>query len=288
MPPSATLPAMPPAARRVGAVPVAGRGVVAVEQAGARSIVRQAYATSPLRLLMPRNHGHAAWVFTSTFGGGMVDGDGVDLSIDVAPEASAYVSTQASTKIYPSPRGTRADLRVRVGRGGALALVPDPVVCFAGARYHQEQRVHLDAGASLVLVDWVTSGRRTRGERWAFDHYAGRTVVTSDGRPIVHESLRLDPADGPLASRMGRFDVLAVAIVAGPRFAHLASSLAESVAAMRVGRGSDLLVAAAALESGGCVMRVAGRSVEQVGHLLRERLRDVSAWLGDDPWSRKW
>src|SRR5262249_1424300 len=107
VPPSSTMLPGPGRSRSAGALeprasdrPAAGHGVVVVEQVGERSVVSRAYATSPLRLLMPRNHGHAAWVFTSTFGGGMVDGDGVDLSIEVAPEASAYVSTQASTKIY--------------------------------------------------------------------------------------------------------------------------------------------------------------------------------------------
>ena len=31
----------------------------------------------PLRLLTPANHGHAAWVYTSSYGGGLVDGDRV-------------------------------------------------------------------------------------------------------------------------------------------------------------------------------------------------------------------
>jgi urease accessory protein len=269
-------------------VPVAGRGVIAVERAGDRSVVRRAYATSPLRLLTPTNHGHAAWIFLSTFGGGMVDGDRVDLSIGVSPGASAYVSTQASTKIYRSPRGTRAETRAHVAAGGALVFVPDPVVCFAGARYHQEQHVDLEDDASLALVDWVTSGRRASGERWHFDRYAGRTTVRRNGRPLVHESLLLDQAQGPLAARMGRVDVLAVAIVTGGRFGATATAMLERVAAMRVSRGSAMLVAAAPLEPDGCVLRVAGQSVEQVGHVLRDHMRDVSAWLGDDPWRRKW
>ncbi len=95
------------------------------------------------------------------------------------------------------------------------------------------------------------------------------------------DALRLDPADG-LCQALGRFDVLAIAIVAGPRFAHVARSMVESVAAMRVGRGGDLLVGAAAIDAEGCVLRVAGRSVEQVGHLLAQ-LAAVATWLGDDP-----
>ena len=52
----------------------AGSGSVRISRAGARSLVTRARAVSPLRLLMPRNHGCGAWLYTSTYGGGLVDG----------------------------------------------------------------------------------------------------------------------------------------------------------------------------------------------------------------------
>jgi hypothetical protein len=38
----------------------------------------------------------------------------------------------------------------------------------------------------------------------------------------------------------------------------------------------------------GCLLRIAGRSVEQVGQALREYLAIVPSMLGDNPWARKW
>jgi urease accessory protein len=325
----------------------------------ARSRVSAAYAASPLRLLTPANHGHAAWVYTSSYGGGLVDGDAIVLDVDVGAGASAFVSTQASTKVYKSPRGTSSELRARVGEDGLLVVAPDPVVCFAASRYRQVQRFDLAPGAALVAVDWMSSGRRASGERWVFDAYDARLSVRLDGQLLVHDRLRLTAEDGALAARMGRFEVLAILVIAGnaERAANTeraegaehagstgradskqcsdrtecagrgesvgavvqraAAALVSRIGARPVDRRADLLLAATPLAAAatpplattspaappraatplaetppgvgsGCVVRIAGVSVEQVGRTLRDCLDFVPALLGDDPWTRKW
>ena len=195
--------------------PRPGRGRVVVERVRGRSVVCRAYATSPLRLLTPRNHGHAAWVYTSSHGGGLVDGDDVAVRASVGAGAAAFLATQSATKVYRSPRGTRTALDAEVGENGLLVAAPDAVVCFAGSRYRQTQRVAIAAGGRLVLVDRVTSGRRESGERWLFDEYVSRTAVHLGGRLLVHDAVALRASDGRLTARFGRYDVLAVAMVIG-------------------------------------------------------------------------
>ena len=253
-----------------------------------RSVVSRAYATSPLRLLTPANHGHAAWIYTSSFGGGLVDGDRIAMDIDVGAGAAAFLSSQASTKVYRSPRGTSADLRARVAADGLLVVAPDPVVCFAGARYRQAQTFDLADRAALVLLDWISSGRHASGERWAFDEYHGRITVRLEGRLLVHDALALRAADGDLRARLGRFDVLAVAVLAGATMAGIASSLVAAGSTIPLQRSADQFVAVSPLGDGGCVVRLAGTSVERVGRRLRELLAFLPALLGDDPWTRKW
>jgi urease accessory protein len=259
-----------------------------VIRSGSRSVVSRAYATSPLRLLTPANHGHAAWIYTSSFGGGLVDGDRIAMDIDVGPGAAAFISSQASTKIYRSPGGTSADIHARVAADGLLVFAPDPVVCFSGARYRQTQTFELADRAALVLVDWLSSGRHAAGERWAFDEYHGRITVRLDGRLLVHDALALRAADGNLRARLGRFDVLAVMVLAGATLAGAASSLVATALAAPLPRCADQLVAATALRDCGCVVRFAGTSIERVGRTIREFLGFLSAQLGDDPWIRKW
>ena len=187
-------------------------------RSGTRTVLAKAFATSPLRLLTPKNHGDAAWVFLASFGGGLVDGDRIDLDVEVERDTSALISTQASTKIYRSPRGCAQRVKARVADGAALALVPDPVVCFAGAKYTQEIQIDLAPRASLFLFDGYTSGRAACGERWMFARYASRTVVARSGRAVVVDATRLDQTDEPLAARMGRFGVVLSLLAIGPRF----------------------------------------------------------------------
>jgi len=253
-----------------------------------RSVVSRAYATSPLRLLTPDNHGHAAWVYTSSYGGGLVDGDRIAIDVEIDAGAAAFISTQASTKVYRSPRGTSAELHARVAADGLLVLAPDPVVCFAASRYRQTQRFDLARGAALVAIDWMTSGRRASGERWLFREYVAQLSARLDGTLLVHDALALRSEDGDLPARMGRFEVIAVIVLIGVTLRDASSEIVSRIASMPVTRRADRLLSASALGDAGCVIRIAGTSVEQVGRTMRELLGFVPAMLGDDPWIRKW
>jgi urease accessory protein len=275
------------------AAPARRRGVLAVARGPRGSTVTRAYAESPLKWLTPATRGEAAWVFASSYGGGLVGGDHLGVEIDVGDGAAAFLSTQASTKVYRSPAGASTRLAARVASGGLLVSLPDPVVCFASSDYCQTQTLAIDASAGLVALDWMTSGRRGSGERWAFDAYASTTSLRVDGRLVLHDAVRLSAMDGELASRAGRIDVLVVVIIAGERLAAQAARLVATVSAMPVERRAPVVVSAAplpglALAPPGCVVRLAGEHVEDVRGVLRRLLDFVPGLLGDDPWARKW
>jgi urease accessory protein len=259
-----------------------------VERSGGRSVVTRAYATSPLRLLTPANHGSAAWIYTSSYGGGLVDGDAIDIDVTVGPGAAAFVSTQASTKVYRSPCGTATGVRGRVGRGALLVVAPDPVVPFTGARYRQVQRFDIAGDGALVVTDALSSGRRAFGERWAFSEYYGLIEVFIDGRRLVYDAMALRAADGDLAARLGRFDALVVAIVAGGPLGPDAARLVAGASALPVARGADPFVTTSPLGADGCIVRIAAGSMERAVRSLRALLAFVPDRLGEDPWTRKW
>ncbi|KAJ1926255.1 hypothetical protein IWQ60_003948 [Tieghemiomyces parasiticus] len=69
-------------------------------------------------------------------------------------------------------------LTAHVAAGAYLVLLPSPVTCFKDSRFVQHQTFHLeDPTASLVLLDWVTSGRMSRGESWQFELYSSTNLV---------------------------------------------------------------------------------------------------------------
>lgn len=264
-----------------------GSGNLAFERVGAATVLRTARAESPLRLLTPRNHGQGAWVFAATFGGGLVDGDTVTLDLTLAPGSTGLVGTQASTKVYRCPTGVcRQDLTAAVGADALLVLVPDPVVCFADARYEQTIAVELAEGASLVLLDTLTAGRSARGERWQFARYASRLTVTRGGATLVSDALLLDPAHGEIAPRFGRFDAVATLLLIGPR----AKSLRDAAIARAPApaRAAPLVEAVSPIGDDAALIRVAGVAIEGVTTSVRAYLAGLAIVLGDDPFARKW
>jgi urease accessory protein len=264
-----------------------GRGRVVFERAGARTVLAAVRAESPLRLLTPRNHGRAAWVIAASFGGGLVDGDAVRIEVDVGRGAAGLLGTQASTKVYRCPTATsRQEMRARVGDGGLLVSIPDPVACFAGARYAQIVDVALAPAASLVLIDAFTAGRTARGERWDFLRYAARTTVTRAGAPLFEDAIVLDPAHGDLRPRMGRFEAFATIALFGPEAAALRDAALEASPLPR--RGAALVQSASPIGADGAVVRVAGASAEAVTIAVRAQLAGLAELLGDDPFARKW
>ena len=234
---------------------------------------------------MPRNHGPGAWVFLSSYGGGLVDGDRLCIRVDAAPGTMAFIGTQASTKVYRSRTGSSQTLEIRIAEGAALALVPDPVVAFAGARYAQRIDVVMAPDASIALFDAYTCGRSARGERWQFARFESKTTIARDGRVVLVDSTRLDPAHGSVSDRMAGFDVIGCVVAIGPRFAGMRSALREAVSSPPRAR---TLCSASPLGNDGLVLRFAADHFENASCALRPSFRALARELGDDPFVRKW
>jgi urease accessory protein len=268
-----------------------GRAHLEVELVFGESTATSASATSPLKLLTPCSRGKSVWAYASNFGGGMVAGDETRLDLRIGPEARCFVGTQASTKIYRNPaqlpcsHTTQAVLE----RGSLLVFAPDAVQAFAGSSYRQRQEFHLANGAALVLVDWFTSGRAARGERWEFDTFQSRNDAFVDGQRVFVDSILLNSDDGAVdsAHRAGRFNCFAMLLLLGQSVREAAATLVAEISSRPVERNATLVCSASPVQDG-AVLRVAGEDVESVSREIKQRLNFLAEFLGDDPWARKW
>jgi urease accessory protein len=271
--------------------PPVGHGLLELSHVAGKTEVTRCQAHSPLKLLTPRGRHEAAWVYTSTFGGGMVAGDQTELQVRMKPQARCVLTTQASSKIYrdPQQRGCRQLVEVDAESESLLVVAPDYVTCFAEASFRQQQDFRLDPQASLVVVDWLTSGRRSFGESWDFSRYQSGLNVHVDGQHVLSDTLLLDNRDGPIDGpfRLGRFHCIGLMLLVGPQVEPAARQLCEQVTARPVEPGAELIESVSE-QSWGAVYRIAGISTEPVAARLRERLSFLKPLLGDEPWARKW
>lgn len=168
-------------------------------------------------------------LYLLTYGGGLLPGDHIEVSIKLEPRTRMVVTTpQGSTKIFKTEPGndngiklikghrkqmpanqhlanmSQQSLDVHIGRQAALCYLPDPSVPFKNSRYAQVQTFTVDASAkgdersSLCVLDWVTQGRTSRGENWNFRFWRGRNEVwatdekTGKSRLLLRDSVILD------------------------------------------------------------------------------------------------
>ncbi|KAG2192159.1 hypothetical protein INT46_009393 [Mucor plumbeus] len=77
-----------------------------------------------------------------------------------------------------------------------LLVIPDPVTCFRDSSFQSKQLFELqDNSSQLVLLDWFTSGRITRGESWSFRHYSSRIDIKVAGKWIIKDAMVLEDED---------------------------------------------------------------------------------------------
>ena len=289
-----------------------GRASLHVSLVFNQSTITAAYASTPMKLLTPRSRGASVCAYVSNFGGGLVAGDQTRLDLHLGSGARCFVGTQASTKVYRNPSHLACEhvTQGSIEANALLVFAPAPVQPFAESSYSQRQVFHLGPGAGLVLLDWFISGRRARGERWAFAHFDTRNEVwrSADGDQgsveqqlagvdhdrdstecLFIDSLRLDPSEGALGSsfRAGRFNCFAMLLLLGAPVEHLGLQLLQETKHFPVERQAGLMVSASPLKQG-AVLRVAGQEFTQVESFLRVQLARLKDLLGEEPWSRRW
>ncbi|EEA29011.1 hypothetical protein TMatcc_002629 [Talaromyces marneffei ATCC 18224] len=205
-------------------------------------------------------------LYLLTYGGGLLPGDHIDVSITLEPRARLVVTTpQGSTKIYKTPpegRGpgkipvldddmSRQTLDVHIGSEAGLCYLVDPSAPFKDSRYEQVQVFTVDGSqigmkrSSLCVLDWVTQGRSSLGENWDFQIWKGRNEVWSEDkimgkrRLLLRDALVLDDeaASQPhsqqdnlrlVRERTHPHGVLGTLILYGPMFDQLGSFFMES------------------------------------------------------------
>ncbi|MDX6597447.1 MAG: urease accessory protein [Gaiellales bacterium] len=171
--------------------------------------------------------------------------------------------------------------------GGLLALLPDPLVAFAGASVASLVDVDLASGATLVLVDALEAGRVAAGERWEAARCELRIRVRVDGRVVLDDGLLLDPAHGSVARRMGPFDGWATVVMLGPATRTAAGALlATERPAHRLAPDVAYLETVAPID-GGCLVRIAARSASALAERVAVATSCVAELVGDHPSTRR-
>lgn len=306
-----------------------GTGHISCDLHSSTVVFSKLSSSYPLKLLSPRVSKHGvAIVYVMSYGGGLVGGDRIHLVVEVGRECKLLVLSQGSTKVFKTRSGDRASTRLRrsspqpsnlqavttqsmevtIEPDSTLFLLPDPVTCFRSASYSQVQTFHLAGSASLVLLDWITSGRKSIGEDWDFLRYYSVNEVFVEGRRVARDVLLLDnstpntsttscsshPHDPPslrtLKDRLSPYSCYAMLVLYGPQTHGVVADLQAKYRSLSVFKRKAperFLWSLSPVDDGkGTVIRAAGVDTEDVKNWFREALRGLEGVVGIDEYRK--
>ncbi|MGA0988229.1 MAG: urease accessory protein UreD [Vulcanococcus sp.] len=155
------------------------RGRVALQferrgSAGGERTIHQGQASSPLKLQRAQwqSSGHCELPILHT-AGGLVGGDELEISAQLAPQSQALLTSVAAQKVYgsvgrsrqqPQGRWSRQALRFELKQGSQLEWLPQELVLYANGLFEQTCRIELEPGASFLGAEVVRLGRTAAGE----------------------------------------------------------------------------------------------------------------------------
>jgi urease accessory protein len=211
---------------------------------------------------------------------GLLEDDVVRISIRVGDGARLAVRTTAATLAHPCRNGgsTLSAVDIVLGRGAALAWLPEPLVACAGCHHESRARVRLAHGASCVWLESVGLGRH--GET------AGAVTLRFDaemeGQPLLRDGMRWPTgADADEAVAYGRARHLAALHLLGRRARRDVPAASDGPAGD--GAAGDRAAVALDLAGPGCTVRAMAIDAHELARQLGPFQSSFLSAIGFDP-----
>ncbi|WP_373418272.1 urease accessory protein UreD [Arthrobacter sp. BF1] len=265
----------------------AGTLSLVIDRRDGSSIAVSQFHDGALRILRPHyldESGQVCYVIINP-GGAYLGGDKYLIEVALADGADLLLTTQSATKVYRTPNN-RAEqhMRLSLGAGARLELLPDPLIAYREATYAQVTTVDMDPTASLVMAEVVTPGWSPDGELFRYDEIRMRNEISIGGRLTVLDNLLIRPGTGsPVDSTcfMAEYTHLASLLVMDAR---VDQALVDELHVLLAPKNDGGQLGLTLLDGPGLALRALSHSTERLNEMLAaavDLLRKL--WHGQEP-----
>ncbi len=165
-----------------------------------QTICYHQYATYPLRLSpvfrLEGVNSSRAYLYIMNTSPGLLAGDELNLSLQLAANSNLYLSDQSATKVHAMPQiDTKAvtSYQIEIHAGAILEFVPEPIILYTDSALEQNMQIKLHPTARLFLSEIILPGRLARGESYQFRYYLNRLRVTDlTGKLLFTDAMYLE------------------------------------------------------------------------------------------------
>ena len=122
------------------------------------------------------------YYFLINMGGGFVEGEQYQVTIDVSKDAHALVTTQTPTYVYKCEKGqlTQQNTSITLEEDSYLEYMADEVIPYLKSRYFQTSRIDMDKSAHLIYSDGVTAGWSHEDLPFQYHYFRNLTQIYQD------------------------------------------------------------------------------------------------------------
>jgi urease accessory protein len=261
---------------------VTGSAFVSFKYSDGRTRLATLRQKSPLRVLVPKFSGeNTGLAVIANVSGGLVAGDRLRASVEVAEGASVLVTTQAAEKVY---RSTGAESyvgnRLNVAADAWCEWLPQGTIVFDAAKLRRRTDIVASGRARVLAGELLGLGRTASGEVFGQGQVFDDWRVRVDGKLEWASGLRLrDDLGRALDGCAGFYGARAMgtAVYIGPDCQQMAAEFGP-----RVASAGDGLYAGLSCLDRLLVVRWLGRDAMQVRTAFGEfwsKLRQMAAGL---------
>ncbi|TXK29666.1 urease accessory protein UreD [Pontibacter qinzhouensis] len=204
---------------------------VNAEREGKVTLLKESSHNAPYKVIHYGSrhlHEHLELIMMSA-SPGIMDGDEIDITVNVHEGAHLKFFTQSFSKLHPMEKGAVQRTKVQVKKDGLYKFIPHPVTPFAKSIFKTVNEIHLDERATLIWGDIIASGRVHSGESFQFTRLHSVTRVYSNKKLVLLDNQLIEPGHQPLNSILfyERYTHQATLIYVSPFAAELKAELDE-------------------------------------------------------------
>lgn len=135
--------------------------------------------------------------FLMQLGGGVVEGEHYNISIELKENARAVVTTQAANKVYKCENDLESlqETMVKLHENSVLEYINDPVILYRDAKYKQENKIYMTKSSTLIYTDGITSGWSPDKKRFQYKRARLKTDIYVDDNLVLSDNMIINPRE---------------------------------------------------------------------------------------------
>ena len=158
------------------------------------TILTEQLSKKPLKIVNPKSQKQTGVCMLTSYGGGFVEGDIVELDVICKENTTSIISSQANTRVYES-NGIQCTqkLKLDIEKNAFHVFFNDPLVMHKGGNFVQKNKIQLQKDSVLLFIDWFSAGRTANGEYFDFNSFETSTKINLENEIVLWDNFKITP-----------------------------------------------------------------------------------------------